>query len=177
MPSGNCCVNDAFTKVTGYSSDEVVGHSPKILSSGKHDDAFYQRMWRSILETGEWKGELWNKRKDGELYPEALDIRAIKSQTGSTKFYIGIFSDLTEKKAMEQSLIQAQKMEAIGRLVGGIAHDFNQDRYISQWAKLPFQQKGARLSADDAEAEGIYAELLRTRVASQKASEVAELIN
>lgn len=118
-------VNEAFTTVTGYSFDEVIGRNPNLLSSGRHDRVFYERMWRSLLEKGFWKGEIWNKRKNGEHYPESLDIRIVRDPKGDAKFYVAVFSDLTEKKAIEGALMQSQKLEALGTLVGGVAHNFN----------------------------------------------------
>ena len=118
-------VNQAFTDVTGYTYEDVRGKNPSILQSGKQDRDFYARMWGAIKSTDKWKGELWNKRKNGELYPEALDIRAIHNKNGDIKFFVGVFSDLTEKKRVENALIQSQKLEAVGTLVGGVAHNFN----------------------------------------------------
>ena len=118
-------VNQAFSDVTGYSYDDAIGNNPSLLQSGKQDARFYMRMWGSIKSKGQWKGELWNKRKNGELYPEALDIRSIPADDGSIKFLVGIFSDLTEQKRIENALLQTQKLEAIGTLVGGVAHNFN----------------------------------------------------
>ncbi|ATX79857.1 PAS domain S-box-containing protein [Mariprofundus aestuarium] len=118
-------VNQAFSDITGYSHDEAIGKNPNILQSGKQDANFYRRMWGSIQSRGQWKGELWNRRKNGELYPEALDVRAIPGEDGTTKFLVGVFSDLTEQKRVESALLQTQKLEAIGTLVGGVAHNFN----------------------------------------------------
>ena len=73
-------VNESFTSVTGYSREEVIGQNPSILSSGRHDKTFYKRMWQNLSTKGFWKGELWNKRKNGEFYPEALDIRAVRKK-------------------------------------------------------------------------------------------------
>ncbi|MDQ6997732.1 MAG: ATP-binding protein [Mariprofundus sp.] len=118
-------VNQAFSDVTGYAYDEAIGNNPSLLQSGKQDAQFYRRMWASIKNRGQWKGELWNKRKNGELYPEALDVRSIPDDDGSTKFLVGVFSDLTEQKRIETALLQTQKLEAVGTLVGGVAHNFN----------------------------------------------------
>jgi len=118
-------VNQAFSDVTGYAYDEAIGNNPSFLQSGKQDAQFYRRMWTSINNKGQWKGELWNKRKNGEFYPEALDIRSIPADDGSIKFLVGVFSDLTEQKRIENALLQTQKLEAVGTLVGGVAHNFN----------------------------------------------------
>jgi len=125
-PDGNIIyVNQAFTDITGYTFAEVLGRNPNIMQSGKQDRAFYQRMWQSITTNDKWKGELWNKRKNGELFPESLDVRAIRNENGELKFLVGVFSDLSEQKRMENALIQSQKLEAVGTLVGGVAHNFN----------------------------------------------------
>ncbi|WP_442600221.1 nitrate/nitrite transporter [Neobacillus sp. D3-1R] len=92
-------VNYAFTKVTGYPAEEVIGKKPNILQSGKHDQTFYQRMWDSLQQDGYWQGEIWNKRKNGDIYLEWLTISEVKNDAGETKYYLGLFSDMTEQKS------------------------------------------------------------------------------
>ncbi len=96
--------NAAFTNVTGYDQGDVIGKTPRILASGRHDRLFFETMWRSIISFGYWKGEIWNKRKNGEFYPEWLHITSLKNSSGQTLNYIGIFSDITTRKQAENRL-------------------------------------------------------------------------
>jgi PAS domain S-box-containing protein len=97
-------VNPAFTSTTGYALEEVAGKNPKLLGSGKQDPAFYQTMWHALNTEGRWSGELWNKRKNGELYLEWLSIRALFNEDGSKRLHLAIFSDITKKKLAEELL-------------------------------------------------------------------------
>jgi len=94
-------VNRAFTAITGYSEEEVIGQNSRLLRSGRHDADFYQAMWASLVEYGYWQGEIWNRRKNGETYPEWLSLIAIRDESGHTLHYAGVFADLTEKKQAE----------------------------------------------------------------------------
>lgn len=97
-------VNNAFTRVTGYSSEEVVGHSPAILQSGQHQSDFYLKMTASLKENNYWQGEIWNKRKSGELYPQYLTITAVQSDGGAISNYVGAFTDITQRKRDEADI-------------------------------------------------------------------------
>lgn len=97
-------VNPAFTVTTGFTAEEAVGRTPKILHSGRQDKAFYIEMWSSIHTTGSWQGEIWNRRKNGEIYPEWLTIKAVKDEGGEISTYVAIFTDITERKQAEENL-------------------------------------------------------------------------
>lgn len=94
-------INQAFTSITGYSEKEVVGKNINILHSGRHGPNFYQAMWSSLVEFGYWQGEIWNRRKNGDIFPEWLTLIAIRDEQGKTIHYVGVFADLTEKKQTE----------------------------------------------------------------------------
>lgn len=94
-------INRAFTKITGYSADEAIGQTPRMLKSNRHDQAFYQSLWQTLNEAGSWEGEIWNRRKNGEVYPEWLSITAVKDEQDVVSSYIGIFTDISEKKLRE----------------------------------------------------------------------------
>ncbi len=97
-------VNPAFTKVTGYAEDEVIGKNPRILSSGRHDDEFYRKMWSIIHREGMWEGEIWNKRKNGEIYLEGVTISAVKDEQGQLIHYVAVFRDITENRRLEEQI-------------------------------------------------------------------------
>ena len=97
-------VNPAFSQITGFSQDEVIGRNPKLLSSGKHDAKFYQAMWHSINTKKEWSGEVWNRRKNGDLFLEWITINAITNELGEVTHYFSVFSDITERKAAEEAI-------------------------------------------------------------------------
>jgi diguanylate cyclase (GGDEF)-like protein/PAS domain S-box-containing protein len=99
-------VNPAFTRITGYSLEEICGKNPHWLSSGRQDRNFYQEMWRTIDEKGHWQGEIWNRRKNGEVYPEWLSINPIFDKSGVLTNYVGIFSDISERKEAEAQIHQ-----------------------------------------------------------------------
>jgi len=121
-------VNPHFAALTGYSAEEAIGQTPRLLKSSNQDDAFYEEMWQTISKGEIWHGKIIDRKKDGSFYPAMLTISPVHTQGGdaaSHTHYVGIQSDLTELEDLEQQFHQAQKMEAIGTLVGGIAHDFN----------------------------------------------------
>jgi PAS domain S-box-containing protein len=97
-------INPSFTTITGFSANDVIGRKPNVLKSGRHDDEFYAEMWRELADNGSWRGEIWNRRKNGEIYPEWLTITAIRDDQGRIMRMIGIFSDITQRKMTEEHL-------------------------------------------------------------------------
>lgn len=97
-------VNQAFTRITGYAEDEVIRREPKLLQSGRHDDAYYRQMWDAIQSRGRWQGEIWNRRKDGVDYPEWLNISVVRDDAGAVINYIGVFSDISSIKEAQGKL-------------------------------------------------------------------------
>ncbi len=97
-------VNDAFTRITGYSHEEVIGQNSRVLKSRRHDKAFYQDIWDQLTEHGQWHGEIWNRAKNGSVYPERLTISSVKSEEGKLEGYVGVFADISSLKATEDRL-------------------------------------------------------------------------
>ena len=97
-------VNDAFTEITGYRPDEVIGKNPRILSSGRHDESFYKNLWSEINTRGFWQGEIWNRHKDGKIFPEWIRISSIRNRAGEVIHYVATFEDITERKELEDKV-------------------------------------------------------------------------
>jgi PAS domain S-box-containing protein len=114
-------VNPAFETGTGYSRAEALGQNPRFLKSGAQDDAFYRALWVTISGGHTWRGRLINKKKDGTLYTEGATISPVRDTTGVIASYVAVKRDLTAILALEAQYLQAQKMEAVGRLAGVIA--------------------------------------------------------
>ncbi|MBU1664030.1 MAG: PAS domain S-box protein [Gammaproteobacteria bacterium] len=97
-------VNRAFTETTGYTAEEAIGQTPRLLKSGRHNAGFYAEMWNTIKRTGSWQGEIWDRRKNGEIYPKWLTITAVKSDDGTVTHYVGAQTDMSARKAAEDEI-------------------------------------------------------------------------
>jgi diguanylate cyclase (GGDEF)-like protein/PAS domain S-box-containing protein len=104
-PDGSIiAVNRAFTEITGYGEGEVIGRNPRFLQSGRHGQNFYREMWGSISRDGRWKGEVWNRRKSGDIFPEWISIVAVRDNKGRMTNYVATFSDITQQKQSEERI-------------------------------------------------------------------------
>ena len=97
-------VNTAFTRLLGYTEDELLGKTPRVFKSGRHDQAFYEAMWAALLDTGHWQGEIWNRRKNGEIFPEHMSLSAVRDPAGEITHYVCMFTDISEEKAQQRRL-------------------------------------------------------------------------
>ena len=154
-------VNPAFTAITGYDAGEVMGKTPAVLRSGRQSPAYYRQMWQGIEQSGEWEGTLWNRRKDGRLYHERLNIRRTTMAEGEIR-YVGVFSDISEQDALQRALVDAQKRELMAAMTGGVAHNFN--NYLAAIQGLA--QLGQKMTAEP-KSSRYFSEILST---TEKAS-------
>ncbi|MDB5896113.1 MAG: hypothetical protein JWQ88_3644, partial [Rhodoferax sp.] len=109
-------INPAFTEITGYSAEDAIGQSLHLMSSGRHDSAFYHRLWQTVISTGAWKGEVWNRRKNGEVYPDQRSITAVRAADGAITHFVHTFSDFSERKAAEDEIRNLAFYDALTHL-------------------------------------------------------------
>jgi diguanylate cyclase (GGDEF)-like protein/PAS domain S-box-containing protein len=109
-------VNEAFCQITGYSRDDALGKNPRIMASGRHDREFWKEFWTTLVKTGHWRGEVWDRRKNGEVFPKLLSVSAIKGSEAMVTHYVGIFSDITQIKQSEERLEQLAHYDPLTQL-------------------------------------------------------------
>jgi len=158
-------VNPAFEQLTGYSREEVRGSNPRILKSGEQGPESYREMWATILSGKVYRGILVNRKKSGELYYVEESISPMRDRHGRITHFIANGRDLTERVRLEAQLVQAQKMDAIGRLAGGVAHDFNNLlTIITSYSELALDDVG--------ESTPVAAKLQEILLAARRAAEL-----
>lgn len=145
-------VNEAFTRITGYGREEVLGKNPRILKSGRQGKEFYEALWRDLLAVGHWSGEIWNRRKGGEEYAEMLTISAVRDDQGKTTQYVALFSDITSVKEHEQKLERIAHFDALTGLPNRV---LLADRLHQAMAQA--QRRGQRLAVAYIDLDGFKA--------------------
>lgn len=137
-------VNPAFATITGYAQEDALGKNPSLLSSGHHDSDFYQEMWESLNQTGKWQGEIWNRRKNDEVYTEWLSITVLQDAEGKIKQHIGIFSDITKRKQAEALICHQAHYDALTDLpnrtlfMDRLAHELQRTLHQKTYLALMF---------------------------------------
>ncbi|GAB3453683.1 diguanylate cyclase domain-containing protein [Insolitispirillum peregrinum] len=116
-------VNPSFTQLTGYQPEEAIGQTPRLFASGRHDSEFYRQMWDSLLHDGQWSGEIWNKTKEGRVFPEWLSIRAIHDDNQQISEYVAAFSDITQRKQQEERVQWFADHDSLTGLINRRAFD------------------------------------------------------
>ena len=126
-------VNPGFTAITGYSEEEVTGKNLPLFESGQHEAEFQQNIWASLRKTGQWQGEIWARRKNGETYPSWTSINAIKDERGRTTQYVAVFIDITERvklreerQRLQEQTARVERLASLSAMSAGIAHEINQ---------------------------------------------------
>ncbi|MBI5464435.1 MAG: PAS domain S-box protein, partial [Ignavibacteriales bacterium] len=148
--SGNMVyVNPAFERVSGFSSEEVIGKNPRLISSGRHGREFWKEVWSHILSGKVWHGQIENRRKDGAPFHTDLVISPIVETDGSIVGFLGAHRDITEQRMLEQQLVRSQRLEAIGTLAAGIAHEVgNPLTAIASLVQLLQRTSGEQFAAE-----------------------------
>ena len=132
-------VNDTFSRVTGYSREEAIGQNPRLLQSGRHGADFYAKMWAELDNKGHWSGEVWNRRKNGEVYAELLTISAVRNAVGKTQNYVALFTDITPMKDHQRQLERIAHFDALTSLPNRV---LLADRLSQGLAQSQRRQKG-----------------------------------
>jgi len=145
-------VNDAFTRITGYLREDAIGQNPRMLSSGRQDKAFYEALWRDLTDQGRWGGEIWNRRKNGEVYAELLTVSAVRDGKGETQHYVALFSDITVIKAHQSRLEHIAHFDALTNLPNRV---LLADRL--QQAMAQTQRRGQQLAVAYLDLDGFKA--------------------
>ncbi len=170
-------VNKAFTAVTGYTEEEVVGKNPRILKSNRHDKAFYKKLWQALEEQGYWRGEIWNRRKNGEIYPEWQTITSVKNEKGEVTHYISSFQDMTEYKLAEARIERLAYYDSLTGLpnrtllLDRLQHELNLTRRNNKHGALLFLDLDRFKTINDALGHSIGDALL-----SQVAERIAQQV-
>lgn len=166
-------VNPAFTLITGYQPEDAIGRNPRILRSDRHDEAFYREMWRSLADEDHWHGEIWDRRKNGQVYPKWLCINAVRLAQGNTR-YVALFADISERKAHEERIDYLARHDA---LTGLANRRLLEDRFSKLVAAARRSDEGVALLLIDLDRFKQVNDSLGHQVGDQLLVEVAGRLN
>jgi|AntRauTorcE11897_2_1112592.scaffolds.fasta_scaffold09382_3 diguanylate cyclase (GGDEF)-like protein/PAS domain S-box-containing protein len=124
-------VNDSFTRITGYSREEVVGNTPSLLSSGHHTSVFYEEFWVALFAKGHWEGEIWNRRKNGEIFVENMTVSAVRDPSGEITQFVALFTDVTEQKELQTQLEHLAYFDALTDLPNRVLFNYRLNQSIA----------------------------------------------
>lgn len=127
--------NRAFTEITGYRDHEVIGKTPRLFKSGRHDRAFYRQLWQSLRDTGHWQGEIWNRNKNGDIYPLWQSITAVPDDPSQVRHYVSVFHDIAERKRLERELKARAMHDHLTGAYNRRAFDDALARYVAESAR------------------------------------------
>lgn len=125
-------VNRAFTEITGYQADDVIGRTPKLFKSGRHEATFYAELWDTLLATGHWQGEIWNRDKHGDIYPIWQSITAVRDEEGNIRNFVSVFHNITERKRIEYELERQASLDHLTGIPNRRAFDVAMQQAIQQ---------------------------------------------
>jgi PAS domain S-box-containing protein len=160
-------VNPAFETQTGYTKEEVIGQTPRILKSGRHDQGFYKELWDTILAGKVYRGHCMNRKKSGELYDEETIITPIRDTQGTVTYFVSVGRDVTERKKVEEQLRQADKLASVGTLVGSVAHDLRNPLYF-----IRSRAEQARVDVREGRQDAVAFDLILIQEAAQQGADL-----
>lgn len=126
-------VNDTFSRITGYSREDAIGHNPRILKSGRQPPEHHAAMWQALTEKGHWYGEAWNRRKNGEVYAEMITVSAVRDTSGVTQHYVALFTDITPMKEHERQLEHIAHYDVLTNLPNRLQQSIVQSQRRLRW--------------------------------------------